>query len=136
MPTDNVSRRSPKPGQLGSPVYCASPLLWPSVLLKCEKLLRAEGFIVDLSRSLDQILQVSPEKKSSFVFVAAPAEATHVFLPRQEIAQVHELAMCLVLDIYHTPAVFPSAHSLPTDDHITLRANHGEWNHVLYTDPS
>lgn len=40
-----------------------SRLLWPSVLLKCEKLLRAESFIVDLSRSLDQVLQVSPEKK-------------------------------------------------------------------------
>jgi len=64
---------------------------------------------VDLSRSLDQVLQVSPG---------------------QEIAQRHELAMCLVLDIYHTPAVFPTAHGLPADDHITLRANYGEWDHV------
>ncbi len=132
MPT--TPRRNPE--NSGLQVCSASRLLSIGVLLKSEELLRAECFIVDLSRSLDQVLQVSPKKKWSFVFVAASAEATHAFLPGQEIAQRYELAMCLVLDIYHTPAVFTSTHGLPADDHVTLRANHGEWNHVLCADPS
>ena len=58
----DADKVSPKPGELELPVCCASRLLWPSVLFKGEELLRAERFIVDLSRSLDQVLQVSPEK--------------------------------------------------------------------------
>jgi len=39
--------------------------------------------------------------------------------------------MSLILNIYHPPTVLPSAYRLATDDHVPLRSNHGEWNHVL-----
>lgn len=36
-------------------------LLWPGVLLEREQLLRPESLVMNLGRSLDQVLQVSPE---------------------------------------------------------------------------
>ena len=52
-------------------------------------------------------------------------------LPGQEVAQRHELAMSFILDIDYPPMVFPPANRLATNDHVPLRSNHGEWNHVL-----
>jgi hypothetical protein len=68
-----------------------SRLLWPGVLLKSEKLLRTECFVVNLSRRLDQVLQVSPEKRGCLGHWFAVA--IRAFLPGQEIAQRDELAM-------------------------------------------
>ena len=39
--------------------------------------------------------------------------------------------MSLILNIDHPPTVFPSAYRLATNDHVPLRSNNGEWNHVL-----
>ncbi|CAG8744428.1 5158_t:CDS:1, partial [Acaulospora colombiana] len=77
-------------------------------LLEGKELLRSEGLVVDLGRSLDQILQVCPE---------------------EEITEVHELAMTLILDIHNTPSVLATADGLSVNDHIALRANDGEGDH-------
>jgi len=103
--------------------------LWPRVLLEREQLLRAESLIVNLGCGLDQILQVGPEERHPSSFRIR----TNVLslLPGQEVAQRHELAMSLILNIDHPPTVFPSAYRLATNDHVPLGSNHGEWNHVL-----
>ncbi len=53
-------------------------------------------------------------------------------LPRQEITQRHELAMRLILNVHHTPTIFPCAHGFATDIHFPFRTNHREWDHVLH----
>jgi len=41
--------------------------------------------------------------------------------------------MRLVLNVYNSPAVFPSAHGLATNDYVLLGSDHREWNHVPNT---
>lgn len=55
-----------------------------TTLLQREQLLGAEALVVDLARGLDEVLQVRA---------------------REEVAQVHELAVPLVLDVDGAPAV-------------------------------
>jgi len=52
-------------------------------------------------------------------------------LPGQEVAQVHELAMLLVLDVDDTPPVFATTDALPIDHDCAFRANNCEGNHRL-----
>jgi len=63
---------------------------------------------VNLGRGLDQILQVRP---------------------RKEIAQRHELAVRLILNVHHTPTISPCAHGFTTNYHFPFGTNHGEWDH-------
>ena len=79
-------------------------------LLQREQLLRPERLVVDLRRRLNQILQVRP---------------------RQKVAQVHKLAVILVLHVHHSPAVLPSTHRLALNDHTPLRSNHCKRNNAL-----
>jgi len=49
--------------------------------------------------------------------------------PGQEVAQVHELAMLLILDVDDTPPVFATTDALPIDHDCAFRANNREGNH-------
>lgn len=82
-----------------------------AALLQRQQLLRPECLVVDLARRFDQILQVRP---------------------CQEVSQIHKLAVVLVLDVDHAPAVLPAAHLLPVDDNVLFAANDGEWDDVLF----
>jgi len=57
---------------------------------------------VDLGGGLDEILQMGA---------------------REEVAEVHELAVVLVLDVHDTPAVFAAPDGLAVDDDVGLRAD-------------
>lgn len=60
---------------------------------------------MDLRRRLDEVLQVRP---------------------REEVAEVHELAVLLVLDIDDAPAVLAPADGLAVDEDVGLGADNGE----------
>jgi len=83
-----------------------------SLVLKRQQLFRPERFVVDLSRRLDQILEVGP---------------------CQEVSQVDKLAVVFVLNINHTPAVLPTTYGFSVNDHIPLRANYRKWDDVPNT---
>jgi len=51
--------------------------------------------------------------------------------PREEVSQMHELAVVLVLDVDDSPAIFTTTNCLPIDDHITFRTDNCEWNDFL-----
>ena len=51
--------------------------------------------------------------------------------PGQEIAEVHEFAVVLVLDIDHTPSVLSSSYLSTFDDDVSLRSDDGERNPIL-----
>ena len=87
------------------------PLLHP--LLQCKQLLRPERLVVDLRSRFNQVLQVRP---------------------RQKVAQVHKLAVILVLHVHHAPPVLPSANRLAVNDHTALGADHRKRNDVLRND--
>lgn len=82
------------------------------VLLEGEKLLSAEGLVVDLRCGLDEILEMGAEK---------------------EVAEVDEFAMVLVLDVDDAPAVLATPNLLAVDDDGLLRSNDGEGDEALYT---
>ena len=52
--------------------------------------------------------------------------------PGEEVAEVDELAVPLVLDVDHAPAVLAAADGLAVDDDGALGAHDGEGDHVLY----
>jgi len=79
-------------------------------LLQRQQLLRPERLVVDLRSRLNQVLQVCP---------------------RQKVAQVHKLAVRLVLHVHHPPAVLPPAHRLAINDHAAFGPNHSKRNDVL-----
>lgn len=81
-----------------------------AVLLEGEELLGAERLVVDLGRRLDEVLEVRPE---------------------EEVAQVHELAVLLVLDVDDAPAVLAAPDLLAVDDDVLFRADDGEGDEVL-----
>lgn len=83
-----------------------------AALLQGQKLLGAEGLVVDLRRRLDEILQVRPQ---------------------QEIPQVDELAVVLVLDVDDTPPVLAAADLLAVDDDGLLGADNSKGDEVLRT---
>lgn len=82
-----------------------------AVLLEGEQLLGAERLVVDLGRRLDEVLEVRPE---------------------EEVAQVHELAVLLVLDVDDAPAVLAAPDLLAVDDDVLFRADDGEGDEVLW----
>lgn len=50
--------------------------------------------------------------------------------PREEVAQVDELAVALVLDVDDTVAVAPAADGLAVDDDVLLATDDGKRNHL------
>lgn len=82
-----------------------------AALLQSQKLLGAEGLVVDLAGGLNQVLQVGAG---------------------QEVAQVDELAVVLVLDVDDTPAVLAAANLLAVDNNGLLTADNGEGDNVLH----
>ena len=40
--------------------------------------------------------------------------------------------MRLILNVHHTPTIFPCAHGFTTDDHFPFGTDHGEWDHFLH----
>lgn len=81
-----------------------------AVLLQSHELLRAEGLVVGLRCGLDEILEVRSKK---------------------EVAQVDELAVVLVLNIDHSPAVLTAANLLAVDNDVLLGSHNGKWNKAL-----
>lgn len=81
-----------------------------TVLLERHKLLGTEGLIVDLARRLNQILQVGTS---------------------QEVPQRYKLAMVLILDIDHPPAILPTSDRAPAYDDVVLGTDHGERDQVF-----
>lgn len=84
-------------------------------LLQRKQLLRPERLVMDLRGRLNQILEVRS---------------------RQKVAQVHKLAVILVLHIHHPPPILSSAHRLPSNNDTPLRANHRKRNNVLQANTS
>jgi hypothetical protein len=82
-----------------------------AALLQSKQLLGAEGLVVDLAGGLDQVLQVGAG---------------------EEVAEVDELAVSLVLDVDHAPAVLATADLLAVDDDGLLTADDGEGDDLLY----
>ena len=81
-----------------------------TTLLEGQQLLGAEGLVVDLRGSLDEILQVGSEK---------------------EVSKVDEFAVVLVLDVDDTPAVLASANLLAVDNDGLFGANNGKGDKTL-----
>jgi hypothetical protein len=79
-------------------------------VLERQKLLRAEGLVVNLGSCLNQILQVGAGK---------------------EVAQVHKLAVGRVLDVDHAPAIPATPDRLAVNHHVIFRADYGKWNDPL-----
>lgn len=73
-----------------------------AALLQSQKLLGTEGLVVNLASGFHQILEVGAG---------------------EEVAQVHELAVVLILDIDHTPAVLAAANLLAIDNNGLLTAD-------------
>lgn len=82
-----------------------------AALLQRQKLLGAEGLVVDLAGRLDQVLEVGA---------------------RKEVSQVDEFAVVLVLDVNDTPAVLPATDLLAVDNDVLLTAHDGERDDVLH----
>lgn len=83
-----------------------------TALLQSKQLLGTEGLVVDLASGLDQVLQVGAG---------------------EEVAEVDKLAVVLVLDIDHTPAVLATADLLAVDDNGLLATDNGEGDDFLYS---
>lgn len=82
-----------------------------AALLQSKQLLGTEGLVVDLAGGLDQVLQVGAG---------------------EEVAEVDELAVSLILDVDHAPAVLAAADLLAVDDDGLLTADDGEGDDLLY----
>lgn len=95
-----------------------------AALLEREELLGAERLVVDLRRRLDEILKMGPAERS------ARDSAWYDDVPREEVAQVVELAVRLVLDVDHAPSVLPPSHGLAVDNHVALGPDDGKGDHV------
>lgn len=81
-----------------------------AALLEREKLLGAEGLVVDLRSRLDEILKVGSQEK---------------------VAQVDEFAVVLVLNVNDTPAVLAAANLLSVDNDGLFRADNSKRDHAL-----
>lgn len=65
---------------------------------------------MDLARSFNEVLKVSPCK---------------------EVSKIHEFAVVLILDVDDTPAVLATPNLLSIDDDVLLTSNNGKRNDVL-----
>jgi hypothetical protein len=52
-------------------------------------------------------------------------------LPREEVSQMHELAVTLVLDIDNAPTVLATTDRLAVNNHVAFGTNDSERNNVL-----
>ena len=66
---------------------------------------------MNLGRRLNKVLQVSP---------------------RQEVPEVHKLAVVGILDVDDTPAGLAATHRLAVDDDVVLRANNSKGDDLLF----
>lgn len=57
----------------------------------------------------------------------------HTNSPRQEVSQMHKLAVVRVFHIYYTPTVLPSSHGCTVDNDVAFRANDGEGDDGLFS---
>ena len=73
-----------------------------TIILERLQLLGPKRLVMNLARRLDQILQMRT---------------------RQKVAQAHKLAMALVLDINHAPAVLAAPHAAAVDDDVLFGAD-------------
>ena len=88
---------------------------------------------MDLCRRLDEVLQVCPVASCNLCKKSMnQAEKERENAPREEVAEVDELAVPLVLDVDHAPAVLAATHGLAVDDDGALGAHDGEGDHVLH----
>jgi hypothetical protein len=91
---------------------------WPAAVALCaallqgQKLLGAERLVVNLRSRLDKILEMRP---------------------KQEIPEVHELAVVLVLDVDDAPPVLATPDLLAIDNDRLLGADDGKGDEVLRT---
>ena len=72
------------------------------------------------------VLQVLAEKSLSLMTCRAVTSYLHV-MSEHQASQAEKITVILILDVDHSPGIFPSSHSLPTlilDDHIA--ADHGK----------
>src|SRR5690606_28236555 len=81
-----------------------------TALLEGQQLLGAEGLVVSLRGSLDEVLEVGAE---------------------QEVPEVDELAVLLVLDVDDAPPVLATTDLLAVDNDVLLRADNGEGDEAL-----
>jgi hypothetical protein len=81
-----------------------------AALLQGKKLFGTEGFVVDLRRCLNEILEVGSEK---------------------EVAEIDEFAVILVLDVDDTPSVLAAPNLLAINNDGLLRSDNGEWDEIL-----
>lgn len=65
------------------------------------------------------------------VSVANHSENHHTE-PRQEVSQLHKLAVILVFNIYDTPSVLATPHRLAIDGDTTFGTDDSERNDVLH----
>lgn len=113
-------------------------------LLEREQLLRAERLVVDLRGRLDEVLQVRPVTACASVMCTKTTRAREQGegrggedvcgkkdVPGEEVAEVHELAVGLVLDVDDAPAVLAAPDGLAVDDDVALGANDGEGDQAL-----
>lgn len=90
---------------------------------------------MNLSRRFDQVLQMGPDEHVKY------EQLTHKLtqkssLPREEVAEVIEIAVLLVLDVDDTPTILTSAYRGPVHDHVTLGSHDSERDHVLNACPT
>ena len=81
-----------------------------TAFLEGQQLLGTESLVVDLRRSLDQILQMRSQ---------------------EEVSQVDEFAVVLVLDVDDAPSVLATADLLAIDNDGLLGTDDGEGDKVL-----
>lgn len=81
-----------------------------TALLECQKLLGAEGLVVNLGCGLDEVLKVGSG---------------------EEISKIDKFAVVLVLDIDDTPSVLAPTDLLASNNDRLLRSNNSEGDNVL-----
>ena len=81
-----------------------------AALFQSKKLLGTEGFVVDLTGGLNEVLKMCA---------------------CQEVSQIHKLAMVLVFDIDYSPSILAASNLLATNNDCLLASNNSERNDVL-----
>ena len=102
--------RAPAQLPVGSRADWPAAMALRAVLLQGQKLLRAEGLVVDLRRGLDEILEVGSE---------------------EEVSQVDEFAVVIILYVDDAPPVLAAADLLSVHDDRLLGADNGEGDEAL-----
>lgn len=81
-----------------------------TILFQSQQLLRPEGLVMDLTRCLNQVLQMRP---------------------RQEVPQAYKLAMVLVLHVDDAPTVLATADLAAVDDDAIFGADDSKRDEVF-----